>query len=133
MATFKTNSNSYPLVADFVAGILHCLTNVRMMHWSATRYSTHQALGEFYDELSDNIDQFVEEFQGRYQLLNLKSAISSFEASDLLPDKYLELARGNVEAIRRAEGFPQDSSLQNVVDELVGSIDRTVYKLRFLA
>jgi len=88
------------------------------------------ALGEFYDEVSDLIDSFVEAFQGKYGLL------TSYKADYKLPGgpvEYLTYLKTEVATLRKAEGFPQDSELQNITDEIASLIDSTLYKLRFLS
>jgi hypothetical protein len=38
-----------------------------------------------------------------------------------------------VAMLRKANGFPQDSELQNEVDNIANLINSTLYKLKFLA
>jgi hypothetical protein len=37
-----------------------------------------------------------------------------------------------VATLRKADGFPKDTELQNITDEIAALIDSTTYKLRFL-
>ena len=132
MATFKTRSNNNEAVIQMVSGLLKCLINVRLLHWNSLSYSEHQALGEFYEELSDNLDRFVEEYQGTYSLIGMMANQMDFETVDSVSMDYLLAGRNMVAGLRNANGFPQGSNLQNVVDEIVSNFDRTIYKLRFL-
>jgi hypothetical protein len=53
----------------------------------------------------------------------------------LLGENGLELVQyicDQIEYYRNGVGFPQDSELQNIVDELLDLADSTKYKLRFL-
>jgi len=45
----------------------------------------------------------------------------------------LEYLKTDVQTLRRANGFPQDSELQNEIDNIANLINSTLYKLRFLA
>lgn len=52
-------------VATLVMHLLHGVTNAHILHLQSTSYAEHQALGEFYDELGDLVDAFVEAYQGK--------------------------------------------------------------------
>jgi len=116
-------------VMQFVMCLLHSVTNAHILHLSTTSYSTHQALGNFYAEIGDLVDGFVEAFQGKYGLL------TDYKAEYALPPEpiaYMNYLKVEVEKLRRAPNFPQDSELQNEVDTIANLINSTLYKLRFL-
>ena len=46
--------------------------------------------------------------------------------------EYLIYLENEVEAQRRKPNFPQDSELQNEIDNIANLINTTLYKLRFL-
>lgn len=116
-------------VMQFVMCLLHSVTNAHILHLSTNSYSTHQALGNFYEEIGDLVDSFVEAFQGKYGLL------TDYKAEYALPPEpiaYMNYLKVEVEKLRRAPNFPQDSELQNEVDNIANLINSTEYKLRFL-
>jgi len=116
-------------VMTFVMCLLHSVTNAHILHLSTTSYSTHQALGNFYAEIGDLVDGFVEAFQGKYGLLT--NYTTNYEQpSD--PIAYMNYLKAEVEKLRRDPKFPQDSELQNEVDNIANLINSTLYKLRFL-
>jgi hypothetical protein len=116
-------------VMQFVMCLLHSVTNARILHLSTTSYSTHQALGNFYEEIGDLVDGFVEAFQGKYGLL---TDYKSDYAVPTNPIDYMNYLKAEVEKLRRDPKFPQDSELQNEVDTIANLINSTLYKLRFL-
>jgi hypothetical protein len=82
----------------------------------------------YYEEVEDLVDSFVEAYQGCYGI------ISDYEKYYLLPTpplKYLTSLSKYVEYERKK--LPQDSELQNIIDEIAQLIDSTIYKLKFLA
>ena len=87
------------------------------------------ALGTFYNEIGELVDSFVESFQGKYGLLTKYT--SDFMLAES-PIPYLEYLKAEVETNRRAANFPQDSELQNEIDNIANLINSTLYKLRFL-
>jgi len=128
MALLKDQENSNNKdVADFVLMLLHSITNTHILHWQTRSFSNHMALGEFYDNLQDLVDSYVEAYQGKYGIIN--NFMVDYDAP-LEPIAELTMLKNQVKA-RRAK-LPQDSELQNLVDEIASLIDSTLYKLRFL-
>lgn len=116
-------------VMKFVMCLLHSVTNAHILHFSTTSYSVHKALQNFYEEIGDHVDDFVEAFQGKYGLLtNYKS---DYEIPTD-PLTYLTYLKDEVAILRISADFPRDSELQNITDEIAQLIDSTLYKLRFL-
>lgn len=116
-------------VMQFVMCLLHSVTNAHILHLSTASYSTHQELGNFYAEIGDLVDGFVEAFQGKYGLL---TDYKSDYAVPTNPIDYMNYLKAEVEKLRRDPKFPQDSELQNEVDNIANLINSTLYKLRFL-
>lgn len=116
-------------VMGLVMCLLHSVTNAHILHFSTLSFSEHSALGTFYSEIGDHVDDFVEAFQGKYGLLTAYRAEYELPAA---PVEYLTYLKNEVATLRRTDGFPQDSELQNIVDEMAQLIDSTLYKLRFL-
>ena len=123
---YQQNANP---VMDLVMCMLHSVTNAHILHFSTTSYSAHKALQDFYENIGDLVDNFVEAFQGKYGLLTDYRPVFTLAEEPLSYMMYLkdELAR-----CRNSGNFPQDSELQNITDEIAALIDSTLYKLRFL-
>jgi hypothetical protein len=100
-------------------------------HWKTASYSQHKALQEFYEGVLEQLDRFVEQYQGRYnELLDVPLADNEFEGeiADVL-DQQMAWIEDN-----RANICPrEESSLHNIIDEIVGFYQSALYKLRFLA
>lgn len=125
---FSVEKQSDP-VMQFTMCLLHSVTNAHILHLTTKSYAEHKALEDYYTEVGDLVDDFIEAFQGKYGLLH------DFTADYQLPGQpvaYLTYLKDEVATLRRSEKFPQDSELQNSVDEIAQMIDSTLYKLRFL-
>jgi hypothetical protein len=131
MVKFRAEAAQSDPVMQFVQCLLHSVTNAHILHFQSLSYSQHMALGAYYDEVSDLVDGFVEAFQGKYGLLTKYQ--SDYQLPDNNPVTYLTYLKDEVATLRRASGFPQDSELQNEVDNIANLINTTLYKLRFLA
>ena len=119
-------------VMDFTMCLLNSVTTGHILHLQSRSYSQHMALGAFYDGIGDLVDAFVEAFQGKYGLLT-KYPATAVLMPDMNPIDYLEYLKTDVQTLRRANGFPQDSELQNICDEIAQLIASTSYKLKFLS
>ena len=113
--------------SEFIAAMLHSGTVAHFMHLSTDSFSVHQALNTYYNEIIDLVDQYAEAYMGRYG--QIKKWPQEFHNAKE-PVKYLESLKDFVEESRK--DLPQDSELQNLVDELADLINSTLYKLRFL-
>ena len=110
--------------ALFAATLLHSATNTHFFHWSTDSFSKHMALGEYYDEIVELTDSFVESYMGKYgKITQFPSAYHQPKE----PVSYLKSLQGFVADARK--DLPQDTELQNIVDEIADLINTTVYKL----
>lgn len=113
--------------SEFIAALLHSGTVAHFMHLSTNSYSQHKALRHYYNDIIDLVDDYAECFMGRYE--QLKSWPQEFHnAKD--PVEYFTSLKDFVENAR--QDLPQDTELQNLVDEIADLINSTLYKLRFL-
>jgi len=115
-------------VAAFVSVLLHSSTVTHFMHWATDSYAKHQALGEYYDEIIDLVDEYAEAFMGKYG--QLKTFPEDFHLAEE-PVEYLSSIKDFIEESR--EHLPQDTELMNLVDEIADQVNSTLYKLRFLS
>lgn len=113
--------------SEFIAAMLHSGTVAHFMHLSTDSFSVHQALNTYYNEIIDLVDQYAEAFMGRYG--QIKKWPQEFHNAKE-PVEYLTSLKDFVEEARK--DLPQDSELQNLVDEIADLINSTLYKLRFL-
>jgi hypothetical protein len=114
-------------VAMFAATLLHSATNTHFFHWSTNSYSQHKALGNYYDEIVELVDGYVEAYMGCYEQIK---TFPSVYHQPKEPLKYLESLK-NFVAEANAD-LPQKQELINIVAEIQQLIDSTIYKLKYL-
>jgi hypothetical protein len=115
-------------IGDFILTLLHSITNTHILHWQAPTLSEHQALGDFYDGLSDLVDTLAESMMGKYQtMLTFPTTYHGPAATGLE-----ELTTLGEYFAQGRQDLPQDSEIQNICDEIAALIDQTTYKLKFL-
>lgn len=112
---------------EFVSYSLQDRDLAHLAHWKTTSYAEHKALGEFYDELLDLIDEFVEQYQGYY------GGRMSIDRADGMPnypiEKTLERSMEWIESHRYEICDKTETSLQNTIDEIVRLYQHTQYLL----
>lgn len=93
-------------------------------------YARHVALNEFYEGIVKLADKFAEQYQGRYaELLDVPLLDNEYEG-DIEP--VLREMMNYIDECRDEMVPRKYSSLHNVIDEIVGQYESTLYKLKFL-
>jgi hypothetical protein len=113
--------------ALFLATMLHSATNTHFFHWSTDSYAKHKALAKYYDSIIDLTDAFAESYMGKYGKF---TSFPSVYHQPKDPIRYMESLQSFVKEARN--DLPQDSELQNIIDEIADLINSTTYKLKFL-
>jgi len=117
-------------MGEFILTLLHAATNAHILHLRSKSFSEHSALGEFYQALPDLVDAVVEATQGRYgELIDYPVQYYAPASTGL---EELQQLKDYVDEERRKDGIPQDTEIQNLIDEIADQIDSTLYKLTFL-
>lgn len=113
--------------SEGVTCLLNCLSAVRVFHWNEKAYGRHVALGSFYDTFSEWLDDFVETALG-----SRPGQRVSLVECDLLqydnPESLLKNLKGFL-IIDFPEFVNNEKDLINMRDELLGSLNKTVYLL----
>ena len=112
---------------NVVSPLIQFQQNLRLAHWQTDSYAQHQAFGKTYEALDGLIDALIEAYMGVYGRLKANitfsielAGIPNIENSikDFLT--FLNNLRNHVES---------HSDLQNMIDEIVGSINTLKYLL----
>ena len=109
----------------FILTLLHAATNTHLLHWQTKSLAQHIALGEFYEALPDLIDDLVEATQGA------TGEIIQFPADYYPPAEngLTELKELREYFVENRNVMPPDSEIQNLLDNIAGQIDSTLFKL----
>lgn len=113
--------------AEFMLTLLHASTNTHLLHWRSKSYAEHTALGTFYEELPDLVDSLAEKIMGKYDITF--SFSKSYYAPAATAKEELESLKDYVAEERKE--LPQDSEIQNEIDNIANLINQTLYMLRF--
>lgn len=117
--------------ADFV-GLLFLARDVtHSVHLNTRSYSKHVALNAFYDGVIDHADAFAEAYQGRHGLIGPITLHSAKKTNNVI--EFLEDSLKQIEAARYEICDKSDSSLQQLIDNIVELYLTSIYKLKYLA
>ena len=117
--------------AEFI-GLLFLARDVtHSVHLNTRSYSKHVALNIFYDRIVGAADDFAEAYQGRHGLIGPISLHSAKKTTNVI--EFLEDSLKEIEDARYKVCNKDDSSLQQLIDNIIEVYLRTLYKLRFLA
>ena len=116
---------------DFM-GLLFLARDVaHSVHLNTRSYSKHVALNVFYDSIVDHADAFAEAYQGRHGLIGPITLMSAKKTGNII--EFLEDQLKEIETARYDVCEKTDTSLQQLIDNIVELYLTTLYKLRFLA
>jgi hypothetical protein len=118
--------------ANEFLGLLFLARDVaHSVHLNTRSYSKHVALNIFYERIIGVADDFAEAYQGRHGLIGpitLNSAKKTANITEFLQDSLAQ-----IEAARYEVCDKSDSTLQQLIDNIIEVYLRTLYKLKFLA
>ena len=117
--------------AEFIGQLFLARDVAHSVHLNTRSFSKHMALNTFYDSIIDHADAFAEAYQGRHGLMGpitLHSATKTANIIDFLQGQLDDIEKCRYEVVDKS-----DSSLQQLIDNIVELYLSTLYKLRFLA
>ena len=117
--------------ADFVGTLFLARDVAHSVHLNTRSFSKHMALQTFYDGIIDHADAFAEAYQGRHGLMGPITLHSAKKTANII--EFLQASLAEIEAARYDVCDKSDSSLQQLIDNIVELYLTTLYKLRFLA
>ena len=116
---------------DFVGMLFLARDVTHSVHLNTRSYSKHKALQRFYENIIELADNFAEAYQGRHGLMGPITLQTAKKTTNVV--QFLENQLEEIEADRYKICDKDDSTIQNLIDEIVALYLATLYKLRFLA
>jgi chloramphenicol O-acetyltransferase len=117
--------------ADFVGELFLARDVAHSVHLNTRSYSKHKALRHFYEDVIELADKFAEAYQGRRGLIGPISLMSAKKNGNII--EFLEQSLKDIEDMRYEVCDKTDTTIQNIIDEIIALYLSTLYKLKFLA
>ena len=117
--------------ADLVSCLFSSRTQAHIFHLQTKSFSEHDALNEYYNGIIPLVDDLVQIIQGIYPEIKgyinfeLQDWVSTEDTTNYFQDLYTEIQS-------ERKDFPQESWIQNKIDEIAELVANTLYKLKFL-
>lgn len=121
--------------AKFFSKLLESREMAQVYHWTVKgdmgSHAAHTALNEYYDSIIEKIDDLVEIYQGQYDLIEEYDVIDTKESKTKDKIEYFQEVVQFIKDTRYKAILEEDTHLQNIIDEVVATIYKLLYKLRF--
>lgn len=127
MTSIEQYKNSVK-IKSFVSKLFEARQVAHNAHLATKSYAQHKALNSFYDDILGLTDTFVETFQGQYGIISGYEEMKVEKESDIIG--YLEDTVNQFKETRNE--LDKDTHLQNIIDEMIGLVYSTLYKLKNL-
>jgi hypothetical protein len=114
------------------SNVLKNISQAKLLHWQTCKYAQHKALDELFDSLIDLGDELAESLMGKYGRPHLSEenlCLRLFNYSDNLSYFMDELYACYRIECRSLFDEEKDSELLNIIDEIIGLIDKIKYLL----
>ena len=95
-------------------------------------FSTHKALNEYYEGVILLIDTLIEVYQGQYDIIQDYDMIDTKDTKTKDKLEYFIDLSNFIKESRYTSLSKEDTHLQNIIDEMVALVYRTLYKLKNL-
>ena len=119
------------MIEELIARVFYARNVAHFEHWRAKgegSFAKHMALGDFYDDVIEAIDDLVEAYQGAFDLIGNIPAPET-PKGDVL--KLLEADAAWIEA-NHEDICKGNRAVANLIDSVTGVYLSTIYKLRNL-
>jgi len=115
------------MIEELITRVFCTRNCAHIAHWQSDSYAEHTALGDFYEEIIDILDNFVEVYQGNYKkITDVEFDCECKDPIEQLQDDVVWIDK-NYEALCHSV-----TPLKNILDELLSHYLRTIYKLKYL-
>lgn len=115
---------------EYFGTLQESVTEAWREHLKTAKYSAHMALDEYYNEMPEKVDKFIEAYIA-VRGSKIMDYSCKFRAKNMTPIEYLKLLKRFLED-GRDEYCGEHSELNSGLDDIVGLIDSTLYKLKEL-
>ena len=93
-------------------------------------YAAHMALGTFYEDVLELIDELIETYQGQYGIVDGYDIIDTKDTKTKDKIAYFEELATYIKSARQCIS-QEDTHLHNMIDEVVALTYKTLFKLKF--
>lgn len=117
-------------IEEYFGTLQQSFVEIWKNHLQTGKYAAHKALNEYYDEIVEKVDKLIEDWMGIHgKVKDLTNKLTT-KFDDPIP--YLEQLKEFAKNGRKELIPDKDTELWSDVDDILGTIDSTLYKLKEL-
>lgn len=128
----ETSTESNPV--KFFSKLLESREMAQVYHWTVKgdmgSHAAHLALEAYYDGVIGHIDELVEVYQGQYELIEGYDIIDTSETKSKDRIEYFQSVALFIKENRKVFST-EDTHIQNIIDEVLALLYKTLYKLKY--
>lgn len=114
-------------VGEFCGTLMQSVVEMWKAHLMTDRYSEHMALDEYYKEMPEKVDSFIESF------LSIDGKIDNYKNTLIFDDDAIEyLTELKNLVVDGRDKYASTTELESAIDDVLSLIDSTLYKLKEL-
>lgn len=116
------------LYTEYFLGLLG---QIKLFHWTTSKYSSHKALDDLHKNLSEDIDKFIEVYIGKFDLNNTNMKTSfhiNMKAETNNENGIKEYLKFHTEILKNLRK-KLSTELQNIIDNMIANINQSLYLL----
>jgi len=103
---------------------------IHLFHWQTEVGDKHKALGDYYDDFLEQLDELMEIVMGKYGRFSVKSVGTPKPLVDLKDVSVEEFVNSKVSIFEDAKKlFSKDPEILNILDEIIAEIQKLKYLL----
>ena len=118
------------MLEELIMRVFAARNAAHLEHWRTKSFAQHMALGDFYDEIIDNIDKIVEAHQGVFQLVQVGDLPKQPKVANIISHLEEDLVFINKNRAKITGGLP---AIDNLLQSLEDTYMSTLYKLKNLS
>ena len=114
-------------VGEFCGTLMQSVVEMWKAHLMTDKYSDHMALDEYYKEMPEKVDSFIESF------LSIDGKIDNYKNTLTFDDDAIEyLTELKSLVVDGRDKYASTTELESAIDDILSLIDSTLYKLKEL-
>jgi hypothetical protein len=132
----SSSDNIGYLIGNFALNMLIVRDQMQIYHWQTKSHARHKASDSFVENLTKNIDTFLEVIQGHRNTrikFSSDSSSSSLKLSNITDEKAVKILQGFRKWLIDLSDFllPNEMDLVNIRDDMLKDVDQTLYLFTF--
>ena len=123
----SNDSDDETSVGEFCGTLMQSVVEMWKAHLMTDKYSDHMALDEYYKEMPEKVDSFIESF------LSIDGKIDNYKNTLTFDDDAIEyLTELKSLVVDGRDKYASTTELESAIDDVLSLIDSTLYKLKEL-